>query len=111
MNIIKNFFIFAVSVIVISVLIILFDKIGMNKNFNLLFSSVLYSVFITLYFKHIAISLVCVFAYYSLLFLLTDSLEVFWMLLTSLLTCILIEFVMPKLKKDVLISFYKTNSL
>lgn len=111
MNIIKNFFIFAFSVIIISLLIILFDKMGMNKNFNLFFSSFLYSVFITLYFKNILISLLCFFTFYSMLFLLSNSLEVFWMFLTSISTFILIEALMPKLKKDVIVSLYKTDPL
>ncbi|NNP69821.1 hypothetical protein [Acinetobacter sp. Ac_5812] len=111
MNIIKNFFIFALSVIVISLIIIIFDKIGMNKNFNLFFSSFLYSVFIVLYFKNIITTFLCFFAFYSMLFLLSSSLEVVLMLITSLSTLVLIEVLMPKLKKDVVISIYKTDTL
>jgi hypothetical protein len=51
MLILKNIFVFIISVISISLLIVVFDKFGMNKNFNLLFSSMLYGFFITLYFK------------------------------------------------------------
>lgn len=42
MLILKNIFVFIISVISISLLIVVFDKFGMNKNFNLLFSSMLY---------------------------------------------------------------------
>ncbi|PKF33361.1 hypothetical protein [Acinetobacter proteolyticus] len=110
MNIIKNFFIFSLSVIIISLAIILFDKMGMNKNFNLFFSSFLYSVFITLYFKNFLVSLLCFSVFYSLLFILSHSLEVFMMLLTSLSTLTLIEILMPKLRKNLTIPLYKTDT-
>ncbi|WP_343619691.1 hypothetical protein [Acinetobacter proteolyticus] len=110
MNIIKNFFIFSLSVIIISLAIILFDKMGMNKNFNLFFSSLLYSVFITLYFKNFLVSLLCFSVFYSLLFILSHSLEVFMMLLTSLSTLTLIEILMPKLRKNQTIPLYKTDT-
>lgn len=110
MNIIKNFFIFALSVIIISLVIIVFDKLGMNQNFNLFFSSLLYSVFITLYFKNFLVSLLCFSVFYTILFLLSHSLEVLLMLLTSLSTLILIETLMPKLKKNVVIPLYKTDA-
>ena len=110
MNIIKNFFIFALSVIIISLVIIVFDKMGMNQNFNLFFSSLLYSVFITLYFKNFLVSLLCFSVFYTILFLLSHSLEVLLMLLTSLSTLILIETLMPKLKKNVVIPLYKTDA-
>jgi hypothetical protein len=107
---IKNFFIFAISVVIASLVIIVFDKMGMNKNFNLFFSSFLYSVFIILYFKNVITSLLCFFTFYSMLFLLSHSLEVVMMLITSLSTLLLIEVLMPKLKKDVVIPIYKTDS-
>ncbi|OEY95107.1 hypothetical protein BJD20_17105 [Acinetobacter proteolyticus] len=110
MNIIKNFFIFSLSVIIISLAIILFDKMGMNKNFNLFFSSFLYSVFITLYFKNFLVSLLCFSVFYSLLFILSHSLEVFMMLLTSLSTLTLIEILMPKLRKNLTVPLYKTDT-
>ncbi|ENU23415.1 hypothetical protein F993_01568 [Acinetobacter proteolyticus] len=110
MNIIKNFFIFSLSVIIISLAIILFDKMGMNKNFNLFFSSFLYSVFITLYFKNFLVSLLCFSVFFSLLFILSHSLEVFMMLLTSLSTLTLIEILMPKLRKNLTIPLYKTDT-
>ncbi len=110
MNIIKNFFIFSLSVIIISLAIILFDKMGMNKNFNLFFSSFLYSVFITLYFKNFLVSLLCFSVFYSLLFILSHSQEVFMMLLTSLSTLTLIEILMPKLRKNLTIPLYKTDT-
>ncbi|WP_433848121.1 hypothetical protein [Acinetobacter proteolyticus] len=110
MNIIKNFFIFSLSVIIISLAIILFDKMGMNKNFNLFFSTLLYSVFITLYFKNFLVSLLCFSVFYSLLFILSHSLEVFMMLLTSLSTLTLIEILMPKLRKNLTVPLYKTDT-
>ncbi|WP_080602493.1 hypothetical protein [Acinetobacter venetianus] len=100
MNIFKNLFIFAFSVVIIFLVIIFFDKLGMNKNFNLFFSSFLYSVFISLYFKNPFISLMCFFVFYSLLFVLSNSLEVLLMLLTSLSTLTLINLALPKLKNE-----------
>ncbi|MFW1836961.1 hypothetical protein ACG9XS_00005 [Acinetobacter gyllenbergii] len=110
MNIIKNCFIFALSVITISLAIILFNKMGMNKNFNLFFSAFLYSVFITLYFKNFLASLLCFSIFYTLLFTLSHSLEVFMMLLTSLSTFTLIEILMPKLRKKLIVPHYKTDT-
>ncbi|UUM26391.1 hypothetical protein NQU59_11865 [Acinetobacter colistiniresistens] len=110
MNLIKNLFMFSISVVVISLVIILFDKFGMNKNFNLFFSAFLYSTFITMYFKKLLVSLLCFFAFYSMLFLLSNSLEVFLMFLTSISTLILIKTLTLKLKNDLRISTYKTDT-
>jgi hypothetical protein len=51
MMLIKNIFVFIASIICISIIIIILDKLGMNKSFNLIFSAMLYGIFTTLYFQ------------------------------------------------------------
>ncbi|WP_335950896.1 hypothetical protein [Acinetobacter beijerinckii] len=109
MLILKNIFVFIISVISISLLIVVFDKFGMNKNFNLLFSSMLYGFFITLYFKNTIYCLILLFTFYLLLFLLKKSIEVYMMLLSSILTFSAIKLVMPKLKSTIVTPFYKSD--
>jgi len=99
MLILKNSFIFMVSVFAILLLIIIFDKIGMNKSLNLVVSAFIYGSFITVYFQKVFLSLSLFLVFYTLLFMISYSLEVIVMLLISCSALFLIEFVMPKLKE------------
>ena len=49
MLILKNFFIFIISVLIICLIIIIFDKLGIHKKFNVFFSAMLYGLIMTLY--------------------------------------------------------------
>lgn len=51
MMLIKNIFVCIASIICISIIIIILDKLGINKSFNLIFSAMLYGIFTTLYFQ------------------------------------------------------------
>jgi len=111
MLVIKNTFVFLGSILAICLLIITFDKIGMNRHFNILFSAFLYGVFITTYFKTIGLSLICIFLFYGFLLLLTESFEVFEMFSISCLALCLIKMIMPKLKYKDLGNTFLTRKL
>lgn len=98
MLILKNAFVFVASVLAISLLIIIFDRLGMNKYFNLFISALLYGVLISLYFQKVFLSLSFFFGFYTILFMISYSLEVIAMLLISCTALCVIKMVMPKLK-------------
>ncbi|MFW2067982.1 hypothetical protein ACG9ZB_16045 [Acinetobacter johnsonii] len=97
---IKNTFVIISSIFVISILIVIFNNFGMNNNFNLIFSALLYGLFVTLYFKTYILSLVSIGAFYSSLFAFTNSFEVIGMLLLSFSVLIIVKMIMPKLKNE-----------
>lgn len=98
MFLLKNIFVIITSSIMIALLIVIFNQLGMNKNFNLLFSGLLYGVFVTIYFKTYILSLSCFGVFYGSLFLLTSSYEVIEMLAISCIVLFVIKMVMPQLK-------------
>lgn len=111
MLILKNIIIFIVSVLIISLVIIIFDKLGMHKKFNVFFSAMLYGLFVTIYLKKIFLSLSFFFGFYSLLFMLSYSFEVIGMLLISCGVLFVIKIVMPKLKDSEVNKFFISDKL
>ncbi|WAU77809.1 hypothetical protein O1449_06540 [Acinetobacter sp. TR3] len=109
MMLIKNIFVCIASIICISIVIIILDKLGMNKSFNLIFSAMLYGIFTTLYFQKKLYCLLCIFSFYLFLFTLSESFEVLLMLLISLCTFYIIKQVMPQLKDKLQNSTLKSN--
>lgn len=107
----KNFIIFIVSVLAIFLVIIILDKLGMNKKINVFFSAALYGLFVTIYLKKIFLSLLFFFGFYSLLFMLSYSIEVIGMLFISCSVLFLIKIVMPKLKESEINKFFITDKL
>jgi len=91
MQILKNIVIFIVSVLSISLLIIIFDQLGMNKKFNLFLSALLYGILITIYLKKVFLSLSFFLGFYSLLFM--------------------IKMIMPKLKDTRVDRYFILNKL
>ena len=111
MQILKNIFIFIVSVLSISLLIIIFDQLGMNKKFNLFLSALLYGLFITIYLQKVFLSLSFFLGFYSLLFMISYSFEVIIMLFISCSVLFLIKMIMPKLKDKSIDRFIILNKL
>lgn len=109
MMLIKNIFVFIASIICISIITIILDKLGINKSFNLIFSAMLYGIFTTLYFQKKLYCLLCIFSFYLFLFILTKSFEVLLMLLVSFSTSYIIKQVMPQLKGKLQNSNLKCN--
>jgi hypothetical protein len=66
-------------------LIILFNYIGMNETINLLLSSALFGIFITWYFKGSGLCLALFGFFYWAMFIISQSLEVIWMLATTVI--------------------------
>lgn len=111
MQILKNIVIFIVSVLSISLLIIIFDQLGMNKKLNLFLSALLYGVFITIYLQKVFLSLSYFLGFYSLLFMISYSVEVIVMLFISCTVLMIIKMIMPKLKDTRLDRFFIFNKL
>ena len=111
MQILKNIVIFIVSVLSISLLIIIFDQLGMNKKFNLFLSALLYGVFITIYLQKVFLSLSFFLGFYSLLFMISYSVEVIVMLFISCSVLFMIKMIMPKLKDTRVDRFFNLNNL
>ncbi len=111
MLILKNFFIFIISVLIICLIIIIFDKLGIHKKFNVFFSAMLYGLIMTLYLKKVFLSLLFFFGFYSLLFIISYSIEVIGMLLISCSVLFLIKIVMPKLKNQEINRFFISDKL
>lgn len=100
MLLIKNTIVIISSIFVILLFIVVFNKFGMNKNFNLIFSALLYGLFATLYFKTYTLSLASISAFYSFLFVFTHSFEVVGMLLLSCSVLVIVKMIMPKLRNE-----------
>lgn len=111
MQILKNIVIFIVSVLSISLLIIIFDQLGMNKKFNLFLSALLYGILITIYLKKIFLSLSFFLGFYSLLFMISYSVEVIVMLFISCSVLFMIKMIMPKLKDTRIDRYFILNKL
>lgn len=111
MQILKNIVIFIVSVLSISLLIIIFDQLGMNKKLNLFLSALLYGVFITIYLQKVFLSLSYFLGFYSLLFMISYSVEVIVMLFISCSVLLIIKMIMPKLKDTRVDRFFIFNKL
>lgn len=111
MQILKNIFIFIVSVLSISLLIIIFDQLGMNKKFNLFLSALLYGVLITIYLQKVFLSLSFFLGFYSLLFMISYSVEVIVMLFISCSVLFMIKMIMPKLKDTRVDRYFILNKL
>jgi hypothetical protein len=111
MQILKNIVIFIVSVLSISLLIIIFDQLGMNKKLNLFLSALLYGVFITIYLQKVFLSLSYFLGFYSLLFMISYSVEVIVMLFISCSVLLIIKMIMPKLKDTHVDRFFILNKL
>jgi hypothetical protein len=111
MLILKNSFIFIASVLVMSLIIIIFDKLGMNKYVNLFVSAFFYGIFVTAYFQKIFLSLSFFFGFYTILFMISYSLEVIAMLVISCSVLFVIKMVMPTLKSKEVNGFLILNNL
>ena len=111
MQILKNIVIFIVSVLSISLLIIIFDQLGMNKKFNLFLSALLYGVLITIYLQKVFLSLSFFLGFYSLLFMISYSVEVIIMLFISCSVLFMIKMIMPKLKDTRVDRYFILNKL
>ena len=103
---IKNTIVIISSIFVISLLIVIFNKFGMNKNFNLIFSALLYGLFATFYFKTYILSLITISAFYGTLFVFTYSFEVVGMLLLSCSVLVIVKIIMPRLKNENIEHFF-----
>lgn len=111
MLILKNLFIFVVSIFAISLLIIIFDRLGVNKYVNLFTAALIYGAFITIYFQKIFLSLSFFFGFYTLLFMISYSIDVLIMLFISCAVLFSIKFVMPKLKNAEIDHIFSFNKL
>lgn len=111
MQILKNIVIFIVSVLSISLLIIIFDQLGMNKKSNLFLSALLYGILITIYLQNVFLSLSFFLGFYSLLFMISYSVEVIVMLFISCSVLLIIKMIMPKLKDTRVDRYFILNKL
>lgn len=98
MFITKNIFVFLLSIITLCLLIIFFNYIGISEILNLIISSIIFSTFISLYFKEIKLCL-CLFGlFFSAMLCISLSLDVIFMFLISVTVYFVIHTVRPKIK-------------
>ena len=69
----------------------------MNETTNLLISSALFGIFITWYYKGSGLC-IALFSFYWAMFVISQSLEVIWMLSVSLIVYLVMTKIVPKLK-------------
>ncbi|WP_151980323.1 hypothetical protein [Acinetobacter guerrae] len=98
MFIIKNIFVFLLSIVFLCLLIIFFNYLGFIKIINLIVSSVIFGAFITLYFKEIKLCLTLLSLFFGAMLCISQSMDVVLMFLVTLLVYFLTTTIMPKLK-------------
>ncbi|MHC3124993.1 hypothetical protein [Acinetobacter sp. GN11] len=98
MFIAKNIFVYLLSMLALCLLIIFFNYLGMNETTNLLLSSALFGIFITRYFKGSGLCLALFSFFYWAMFVISQSLEVIWMLASSIIVYLVMTRMIPKLK-------------
>lgn len=112
MFVLKNIFVFLVSIITLCLLIIFLNYIGVNNLNNIIISSAAFGIFTTLYFKDIKICLSLFSLLFLPLFFIAPNLEISLMFMVSLFSYFIINMTLPKLK-DVQFKmehlFLKTN--
>lgn len=91
MQIVKNIFISFVYMMIVSILIVIFYRIGIHKYVNITVSSIIFGLLTFFYFKTIVSSLLCHLFYYGMLFYLSQTLDVLMMLLISISTMVVMK--------------------
>ncbi|WP_227610903.1 MULTISPECIES: hypothetical protein [unclassified Acinetobacter] len=98
MFIIKNIFIFLLSIVFLCLLIIFLNYLGFIKILNLVVSAIIFGTFITLYFKELKLCLSLLSLFFGAMLCISQTMEVVLMFLVTLLVYFLITTMMPKLK-------------
>ena len=98
MFIAKNIFVYLLSMLALCLMIILFNYLGMNETLNLLISSALFGIFITWYYKGSGLCIALFSFFYWAMFVISQSLEVIWMLATSVIVYLVMTKLVLKLK-------------
>lgn len=98
MFIAKNIFVYLLSMLALCLLIILFNYLGMNQTLNLIISSALFGIFITWYYKGSGLCIALFSFFYWAMFVISQSLEVIWMLASSVIVYLVMTKILPKLK-------------
>ncbi|MDC5220950.1 hypothetical protein NRA24_02250 [Acinetobacter baumannii] len=98
MFIAKNIFVYLLSMLALCLLIILFNYPGMNQTLNLIISSALFGIFITWYYKGSGLCIALFSFFYWAMFVISQSLEVIWMLSISVIVYLVMTQIVPKLK-------------
>jgi len=98
MFIAKNIFVYLLSMLALCLLIILFNYLGMNQTLNLIISSALFGIFITWYYKGSGLCIALFSFFYWAMFVISQSLEVIWMLSISVIVYLVMTQIVPKLK-------------
>ncbi|WP_252718310.1 hypothetical protein, partial [Acinetobacter soli] len=91
MQIVKNIFISFVYMMIVSILIVIFYRIGIHKYVNITVSAIMFGLLTFFYFKTIVSSLLCHLFYYGMLFSLSQTLDVLMMLLISISTMVVMK--------------------
>lgn len=98
MFIAKNIFVYLLSMLALCLMIIFFNYLGMNEKTNLLISSALFGIFITWYYKGSGLCIALFSFFYWAMFVISQSLEVIWMLSVSLIVYLVMTKIVPKRK-------------
>jgi len=91
MQIVKNIFISFMYMMIVSILIVIFYRIGIHKYVNITVSPIIFGLLTFLYYKTIISSLVCYLFYYGFLFFLSQTIDVLMMLLISISTIVVMK--------------------
>ncbi|EPW3807524.1 hypothetical protein ACWKNP_003124 [Acinetobacter baumannii] len=76
----------------------LFNYLGMNQTLNLIISSALFGIFITWYYKGSGLCIALFSFFYWAMFVISQSLEVIWMLSISVIVYLVMTQIVPELK-------------
>lgn len=98
MFIIKNIFVFLLSIVCLCLMLIVFNYLGFMKIINIVVSSVIFGTFITLYFKEIKLCMTLFALFFGAMLCISQTMEVVLMFLITLLVYFTITTMMPKLK-------------